>query len=538
MPFDFATGVYTPATGAETAAPGQLIQSTVWNNIFTDISTALTAVQQAIAISITAYGAVAGGSAATNATAIQSALDSGIGAVYVPTGIFSYSTQLTIPDTVGFFFGPGTLKYTGGDNTDAISISDFAGNLIIYGITFDFAVSLTNMNVIVIGGASSKIQIDSCWFKNCIRTGITFFPGTASDLTFTNNRFDSLNQGAIQVYSTVATGSNVSIKNNRIYCNRTNINGGAIYVLSVEGVQICGNFIDRSYGFGIQVDNCLNALISNNVIQNNLLEAIRIDSSVSGTMSDWIVDNNIVAYPDVAGSDYGIGVGAFAAASINRNGIVSNNSINNPGSAGIDVAAYTTGALISDISIQGNRVINPNQLNNPNSSAIAIAPVAAGTTVSRCTVRDNTIYANNGFMPYGVQEFSPASSNRILDNAVEGFSSGPVFVTSTSSIASGNSPPQAPVIQTTSFSVDQLNNSYICNGTAGITSTLPSPSGYNTGRVLTVKTVAAQVVVSPTANVVALATTAAVTAILSATAGKWAQLQANGVTQWIIIAGN
>jgi hypothetical protein len=42
MPFSTSTGVYTPATGATTAAPGQLIQSAIWNGIFTDISTALT----------------------------------------------------------------------------------------------------------------------------------------------------------------------------------------------------------------------------------------------------------------------------------------------------------------------------------------------------------------------------------------------------------------------------------------------------------------------------------------------------------------
>lgn len=41
MPFN-GSGVYTPATGATTASPGALIQSAIWNNIFTDISSALT----------------------------------------------------------------------------------------------------------------------------------------------------------------------------------------------------------------------------------------------------------------------------------------------------------------------------------------------------------------------------------------------------------------------------------------------------------------------------------------------------------------
>lgn len=42
MPFNTATGVYTPASGATTAAPGDIIRSAVWNAIFEDLSDALT----------------------------------------------------------------------------------------------------------------------------------------------------------------------------------------------------------------------------------------------------------------------------------------------------------------------------------------------------------------------------------------------------------------------------------------------------------------------------------------------------------------
>lgn len=41
MPFA-ADGTYIPPTGAENAAPGQIIRSVTWNTIFTDIATALT----------------------------------------------------------------------------------------------------------------------------------------------------------------------------------------------------------------------------------------------------------------------------------------------------------------------------------------------------------------------------------------------------------------------------------------------------------------------------------------------------------------
>lgn len=51
MPFD-ASGVYTPASGATTAAAGDIIHSATWNNIHTDISNALTEIKQDRAVEI------------------------------------------------------------------------------------------------------------------------------------------------------------------------------------------------------------------------------------------------------------------------------------------------------------------------------------------------------------------------------------------------------------------------------------------------------------------------------------------------------
>lgn len=45
MPFS-AGGTYTPASGSTTAAPGQVIHSSIWNAIFTDLSAALTLLGQ------------------------------------------------------------------------------------------------------------------------------------------------------------------------------------------------------------------------------------------------------------------------------------------------------------------------------------------------------------------------------------------------------------------------------------------------------------------------------------------------------------
>jgi hypothetical protein len=76
----------------------------------------------------------------------------------------------------------------------------------------------------------------------------------------------------------------------------------------------------------------------------------------------------------------------------------------------------------------------------------------------------------------------------------------------------------------------------IIQTTAGATYTLPDPAT-STGRKLHVVTQFAGAVISASSNVVPIAGGAAGTAILAATAGKFALLQSNG-TNWVIIASN
>lgn len=91
-----------------------------------------------------------------------------------------------------------------------------------------------------------------------------------------------------------------------------------------------------------------------------------------------------------------------------------------------------------------------------------------------------------------------------------------------------------PVTKTTAFTLAANENEVICNGSASITVTLPAASG-SPGRKVRIKTVAAFTVISDSSNVVPLAGGAAGTAILAATAGKWAEMVSDG-TNWIIMA--
>ena len=76
----------------------------------------------------------------------------------------------------------------------------------------------------------------------------------------------------------------------------------------------------------------------------------------------------------------------------------------------------------------------------------------------------------------------------------------------------------------------------IIQTTTASTYTLPAPASF-TGRQLHIVTQFAGTVVSASANVFPLAGGSAGTAILAATAGKWATLVSNG-TNWVIIASN
>jgi len=83
-----------------------------------------------------------------------------------------------------------------------------------------------------------------------------------------------------------------------------------------------------------------------------------------------------------------------------------------------------------------------------------------------------------------------------------------------------------------------LNSDFhmIANRAGTITYTLPTASQF-TGRELVIRTITANTVVSNASDVVPLVGGAAGTAILAATAGKWALLCSDG-TNWQIMEGN
>jgi hypothetical protein len=90
----------------------------------------------------------------------------------------------------------------------------------------------------------------------------------------------------------------------------------------------------------------------------------------------------------------------------------------------------------------------------------------------------------------------------------------------------------------TSSTVAATDTDYIINASGTYTLTLPAATTTNTGRLINLKSINAQIVNSASSNVVPLSgTQTAGTAIFTATAGKWATLRSDG-TNWVIMQGN
>lgn len=90
-------------------------------------------------------------------------------------------------------------------------------------------------------------------------------------------------------------------------------------------------------------------------------------------------------------------------------------------------------------------------------------------------------------------------------------------------------------VTTATATLNGTNTKVIVNYAGTCTLTLPTASSY-TGRSILIKTITANAVNSNASNVVPLNSGTAGTAILAATAGKWAELVSDG-TNWIIMAG-
>lgn len=228
------------------------------------------------------------------------------------------------------------------------------------------------------------------------------------------------------------------------------------------------------------------------------------------------------------------------------NGVLIQNGVVNPTNIhlGFHCAEYGTNSSSSCVNLE--------RTNGATSPLLKFQDDGTGTATTDWA-QYVVSYQSSGNIRNTFQTTTPFSGNFDLINAGNSggtftgnfalyqVNSSTVFqINSLGSVAmAGNIATSKPNTQTGStYTVSTTDSSLIANAIGTMTLTLPAGASFP-GRWLTVKTIAAQTVVSASSNVVPLAGGSAGTAILSNTAGKWADLQCcDGSNNWIIMKSN
>jgi hypothetical protein len=188
-------------------------------------------------------------------------------------------------------------------------------------------------------------------------------------------------------------------------------------------------------------------------------------------------------------------------------------------------------ALSANVTGSGNIAHGAQALQNSDSDNNTAIGYLAGSSI--------TTGSNNVVIGYNAQASAVSVSNEITfgDANVANFRIPGIGLDATDNRfkTTGHYAGSAPVTITADHTVAD-SDYWIINNKSGSTCvlTLPAPASW-TGRILNVKTIQAQTVVSASSNVKPIDTDTAGTAILAATAGNWATLVSDG-TDWVIMA--
>ncbi len=487
-------------------------------------------------VSVIDFGAV-GDNTTNNDAAFTKAFTDIAGTVYIPEGTFllSPTASIAISSAIHCIWGPGTIKCSGGaTGTDFWLLSTSHSELEIFGLTFDIdPATFTNGHAIGLFGATD-VAIHDCVFLNSGGYALEISNGSSNcgiyNCAFYNFRKTSalIDDGAFHYFT-----------DNKVHCARTNTALHGLYISNTLKATVQGNIIDRSYNFGIYAFNCTNISISDNVMTNSRLDAIRLDGT-GGTAQGFVISGNVIDNPNEASEDLGIGVGFGSQdGDVTENGLIAGNFIRSVGNSGIVVQTDGTfNTTTQDITVLGNEIENPSQLAPHANYGIVVGGFSG--SILRTVIKDNVIRSSDSNMVRGIIEVvstgSSVDTTLLLNNVVTGATSSAISLGGPNSVA--YAPYLPPSTKTGSFSVDGTADNYIINAGGTTVITMQSASGrWMTGREILIKTVANQAVQSSTTNIVQLASTTASTAILAATAGKWARLKSDG-TQWTIMASN
>jgi hypothetical protein len=355
-------------------------------------------------VNVLDYGAVADNST-NNQAAFQSAINAAVatqGAVYVPAGLYRFSSGVTISDAVTIF----------GDGWGSVIYGTFAtGDM--FTVTSQSPVNISNIKITSTvnktagaaiafdsgaGTQNNYSVIDSCFFEYQFR-GIYCFRNAYQRIT--NNHFTQNSANGVSIFlgnATTPDAGDQVVANNQIY-------GGANVIGILQsgggGTRIYGNkFLQIQNGYYCQFTGSSQSgiiIVSNNSFDgctNSSLIITGIDTSI---LTDITINGNVFGGSPTDAFMY---FQASGSASVGRMAITGNSVIQNAGSSDI-----ITLNKIGDANISGNTFAG--------AGAVTLTSDCVDCVVSN-NLLEGTIVANSSTSTYVA---NPNTTQTLISNS-------------------------------------------------------------------------------------------------------------------------
>jgi hypothetical protein len=278
----------------------------------------------------------------------------------------------------------------------------------------------------------------------------------------------------------------------------------ALQALASNNSGIAPPTVTYAYQFWVDTSTATPTLNQRNADNTTWIPLFQLSTN------QWLFVNDIL----INGVTIGLGGGAISSNSVLGNSALFSNVI------GVDNTAIGNSALYSNLSDNNTAV--------GTGAGSVITTGMSNTLIGRMA---NTVYStDSNAVAIGSGVTAPANTvvignGSVVKTLLRGYVLLPAIGTNLVKVTAN------------SHSVsDYSTGSIIANYAGTVTLTLPTAASFP-GRILNIKTIQNQLVISASANVVPLVGGTATTAILAATASKWATLQSDG-TSWQIMAAN
>ncbi len=508
-------------------------------------------------VSVKDFGAVGDGST-DDTVAIQAAITAvgtaGGGVVFIPNGTYLLSATLTITlakttirgqskggtiitratnygSTFDFHGDSGTGALLGDCGIESLTITSTA--LTTSGAHINFTgVTRSYIKNIYFSNGFIGMQLNgaaACTIDDVYLVFTNLFGGSA-----TGRRYMSFGNAGGS-YSHKSSGD-IFVSNFNVRGNTANQNTEyGIRIESADGIWFTNGHIGNTSVANISINGGsaepLNLVYFNNVMSDEgTTYSLLFNGATSPDFRDIKFSNcNFKSGGVPAHCDYGIVV---AAACTVQHLLFDNCTVSEFGLGGVILQSTASRMLkFSGCHVFGNGRDTPGSEPGYNLSASVQDVEISGGLSGR-------LYngSGSGTQSYGVQLNGSHTNVRLLGVDLTGNTTGSVGGGNTAYIADCLTTDSSVVTNTAATLTIESTTKTVIQTTTGATYTLPAAST-SANRTLYLVTQFAGAVISASSNVVPIAGGAAGTAILAATAGKFAVLQSNG-TNWLIVSAN